>query len=194
MLRSNEVEIKYRIQDPREIARFIEEKWGVRGRKKRIYDVYFDTPTLDLIRNSIAFRTRVIGLEGEKKTYLITYKRKIKTSDHIMHREEIEKEIDPDIYESLHLADYIEFDFEGQKGKISPVIGIESHRLEYDLGNVKIVIDEVKFSDELMEFFLEIEGPEEEIKKIRSELEREFHLEPLALSKLELGLKYMGLQ
>ena len=65
--------------------------------------------------------------------------------------------------------------------------------MEYDLGKVKIVIDEVKFSDELMEFFLEIEGPEEEIRKIRSELEQRFHLEPLTLSKLEMGLKYMGL-
>ncbi len=194
MLHGREVEIKYRIRDPMEMARFIEKRWGVRGKKKRIYDVYFDTPSLDLIKGSIAFRTREITPEGERKTYLITYKRKIKTSDHIMHREEIEKEIEPEIYESLHLADYIEFDFEGHRGKISPVIGIESHRLEYDLGNVKIVIDEVKFSDELMEFFLEIEGPEEEIRKIRKELEERFHLEPLNLSKLELGIRYMGLQ
>ncbi len=193
MLHGREVEIKYRIRDPLEISRFVEKRWGVRGKRKRIYDVYFDTPSLDLIKGSIAFRTREIASDGEKKTYLITYKRKIKTSDHIMHREEIEKEIDAEIYESLHLSDYIEFDFEGHRGKISPVIGIESHRMEYDLGKVKIVIDEVKFSDELMEFFLEIEGPEEEIRKIRSELEQRFHLEPLTLSKLEMGLKYMGL-
>ena len=193
MLHGREIEVKFRVQNPDEIRAFIEKTWKIKGKKQKIYDIYFDTPTLELIKDSIAIRARAIEIEGEHKTYYITYKRKLGNEGNIMHREEIESPIDPDIYRSLQLSDFIEFEMEGVKKRVSPIIGIESLRIEYELEGARITIDEVRFSEELVEFFLEIEGEEEKIKEIRSILEERFHLEPLNLSKLELGLRYSGL-
>lgn len=171
-----EIEIKFRLNDPAEHARLRAALAALGARcepPRREENTLFDTPAGDLARRGSAFRLRVI--EGRPGGTL-TFKGPARLEGGVKTRQEVQVEVaEPEAARQLLLA----LGFQ-------PAISYSTDREPWRLGEVEILLDQLVFGT-----FCELEGPRDEILR----LSRQLGLDPAAAEPAtypELMARHLG--
>ena len=107
-----------------------------------------------------------------------TYKRDRRTEDGVIYREEVEREVSRE-------------EMRGEVGERRPILQTITRRERYVSGEVHLTYDVVWYDDSTQMAFLEVEGPEEEVRRI-ARLLKEAGFRPETRSKLAIGLSLRG--
>src|SRR6266508_2642233 len=145
-----EIEKKYRLTEKQrdEVLQRLPKIGAKRRGEEFEVNTLYAGETLDIGRSIL--RLRRIGNRG-----ILTYKERFPTRSGIKHQREDETRVgDPDAMELI--LDALGF---------TPALVYEKHRETWTLGKTEIVIDELPFG-----LFMEIEGAEQDIRKIENEL------------------------
>ncbi len=136
--------------------------------KVRYSDTYYDPGDGGALR----FR------EYEDGRVVRTYKRDRKTEEGVIYREESEREVSRE-------------EMRGEVEGTKPILQTLTVRERYVSGEVQITYDVVWYDDATQMAFLEVEGPEEDVKRVARIL-KDAGFKPESKSKLAIGLSLKG--
>ncbi len=136
--------------------------------KVRYYDTYYDP------KDGGALRFR----EYEGGKVVRTYKRDRRTEGGVIYREEVEREVSRE-------------EMRREVSKAEPILQSLTVREEYVSGEVSLTYDVVWYDDSTQMAFLEVEGPEEDVRRI-ARLLKEAGFRAESRSKLAIGLSLKG--
>lgn len=144
-----EKEIKVKVADPKTLLERLLRDGAVILNKSKEKTIRLDTPNMDLEKRGVFLRVR----SGSKNT--ITMKEKIGEDKNIRSRKETEFEIG-DVDQMAYILEKLGFTF---------IRIMEKYRINLQYKGAVLSIDEMPFG-----MYLEIEGTEEEVGKIATEL------------------------
>jgi adenylate cyclase class 2 len=146
-----EIELKIKLKNPKKMRSKLRSLGAKRRDKFQEIDVYFDTPTDDLLKGD-----RVLRLRRHGSISTVTYKDKREKNRRLHKRVEIEVQIKN--FEEMVLV------LQGLGLKKRDTI--EKIREVYEYKEVEILIDKLPF----IGYWLEIEGPKERILAVAQKL------------------------
>lgn len=159
----NEIEAKYRVENLIDVKKTLQALGAKYLGTFLQTDFFYDKPTGELRKAGCGLRIRKLEVlqsppsEQVDNRPVVTFKGPIEAKANIKVRRELETKLDS--------ADVLEEIFQAVAG-FENVWTIQKRRSSYRLGSCQVELDELP----LLGFFVEIEGPEEDIENNRNSL------------------------